>query len=89
VVLTYVAILPGGQAPSRPSAPLVSRQLGRVELARWDATTPPARIDVDQVLEHALRHVSWLAKDDPVVAGKLRDWAGVLDAYEPEPFRSR
>jgi len=40
------------------------------------------------VLEHALRHLSWLAKDDPVVADELRDWAGVLGAYAPEPFRS-
>ena len=88
MVLTYVAVLPGGQAPPGPGAPLVQRQLGRVELARGDATAPPARIDVDQVLEHALRHLSWLAKDDPVVAEELRDWAVVLDANEPEPFRS-
>jgi hypothetical protein len=88
VVLTYVAVLPAGQAPRQPGGPLVSRELGRVELARGDATAPPARIDVDQVLEHALRHLSWLAKDDPVVAEELYDWAGVLAAYEPEPFRS-
>jgi hypothetical protein len=88
VVLTYVAVLPPEQAPRGPGGPLLSRQLGRVELARGDATAPPAHIDVDQVLEHALRHLSWLAKDDPVVAEELRDWASALDAYEPEPFRS-
>ena len=88
VVLTYVAVLAAERAPREPGGPLVSRQLGRVELARGDATTPPPRIDVDQVLEHALRHLSWLAKDDPVVAQELHDWSGVLDAYEPEPFRS-
>ena len=88
VVLTYVAVLPAAPAPQDPGGPLVSHPHGRVDLARGDATTPPARIDVDQVLEHALRHLSWLAKDDPVVAEELRDWAGVLGAYEPEPFRS-
>jgi hypothetical protein len=88
VVLTYVAVLAAEQVPPGPGGPLVSRRLGRAELARGDATAPPARIDVDQVLEHALRHLSWLAKDDPVVSVELRDWAGVLGAYEPEPFRS-
>jgi hypothetical protein len=39
-------------------------------------------------LEHALRHLSWLVGDDPVVAEELRDWAGTLRSYEPEPFRA-
>jgi hypothetical protein len=88
VVLTYVAVLPAAPAPEDPGGPLVSHPHGRVQLARGDATAPPAEIDVAQVLEHALRHLSWLAKDDPVVADELRDWAGVLGAYAPEPFRS-
>jgi hypothetical protein len=87
VVLTYVAVLPAEQAPGGPDGPLVARPLGHVELARGDATAPPARIDLEQVLEHALRHLSWLRRDDPVVAEELRDWAGVLGTYAPEPFR--
>jgi hypothetical protein len=86
VVLTYVAVLPAEQASDGPDGPLVSRPLGHVELARGDATAPPCRIDLEQVLEHALRHLSWLLKDDPLVAEELRDWAGVLGSYAPEPF---
>jgi hypothetical protein len=59
-----------------------------VELARGDATAPPGRIDVEQVLEHALRHLAWLVKDDPAVTAELASWAGVLESYEPEPFRA-
>ena len=56
--------------------------------ASGEATAPPESIDVEQVLEHALRHLSWLVGDDPVVAEELRDWAGTLRSYEPEPFRA-
>ena len=68
--------------------PLIAEPVARAELARGDATAPPPTIGIDQVVEHALRHLSWLAKDDPVVATELSSWVGSLAAYEPEPFRS-
>jgi len=41
------------------------------------------------VVEHGLRHMAWLAKDDPVVAAELPpDWHRVLAGYVPEPFRN-
>ena len=43
----------------------------------------------DQVVEHALRHLAWLAEDDPVVRRELSDeWREALHAYVPEPFRN-
>lgn len=66
-----------------------SRPIGRAELARSQATTAPPSIGTNQVLEHALRHLAWLAEDDPVVAGELSvAWRRALSDYVPEPFRS-
>jgi hypothetical protein len=48
----------------------------------------PQSIGVDAVLEHALRHLSWLVKDDPAVMKALGDWKDVLAGFEPEPFRA-
>jgi len=41
-----------------------------------------------QVLEHGLRHLSWLAREDPVVQEVLsEEWKAVLAGYVPEPFQ--
>jgi len=86
IVLTYVAVIRSEQVPS--AGPLVPVPLGHVELARGDAVGPPPSIAVDQVVEHALRHLSWLIQDDPVVREEIADWADVLSTYQPEPFRA-
>ena len=66
------------------SAPVV-----RGELARSGATTAPAAIATGQVLEHAIRHLAWLARDDEAVQGKLsEEWLSALAPYRPEPFRN-
>ena len=39
-------------------------------------------------LEHALRHLSWLIRDDHAIADALPEWSSVLSDYQPEPFRS-
>ena len=83
VVLTYVAAVVG-----EPSAMLEMFPVGRSELARGDALGPPSEIGVEQVVEHALRHLAWLLADDAVVGQTLRDWAEHLRPYEPEPFRA-
>lgn len=88
VVMTYVGVVPADQAPSGNGGPLVTAVVGHVDLARGSATGAPDRIAVEQVVEHALRHLSWLSKDDPVVRDELADWADVLTTYEPEPFRA-
>jgi hypothetical protein len=66
-----------------------SRGVERAELARSQATQAPERIGDLQVLEHGLRHLAWLATDDPVVEARLSDgWHRALADYVPEPFRS-
>ena len=85
VVLTYLAVVsPAADPPPSWEAEPITH----AELARGDATAPPPSIGVVQVLEHALRHLAWLMKDDPVVARALPDWQGFLDDYTPEPFRA-
>jgi len=84
VVLTYLAVV---DPPGAANENLVPEPVGRTELARGAATAAPASIQVDQVVEHALRHLAWLLRDDPAVAAALPDWAPLLDAYVPEPFR--
>lgn len=86
IVLSYVAVVdPPAQLPGDS---LVSVPIERSDLARGAATAAPAEIGVAQVLEHALRHLSWLVRDDPAVGAALTDWRAVLRDYEPEPFRA-
>lgn len=86
VVLTYLLVC---EPPERlPRESLDFRTVGRTELARGDATTPPISIGVDAVLEHALRHLAWLLKDDAAIAAALPSWADLLRRYPPEPFRA-
>jgi hypothetical protein len=86
VVLTYVAVV---EPPERlPPDSLVELPLGRSELARGEAMAPPKGIQVQAVLEHALRHLSWLVRDDPAIASALEDWKEMLQAYTPETFRA-
>lgn len=84
VVLSFVVVIPAGLVGSMASLPLE-----RAELARSAASAAPSSIETVQVVEHGLRHLAWLVRDDPVVAQELRgDWTGVLAGYVPEPFRN-
>ena len=83
VVLTFVAVVDPAAVAALDRAPI-----GRVELARGGATTAPTHVDAAPVVEHGLRHLAWLVRDDPVVAQSLpRAWHDVLAQYVPEPFR--
>lgn len=85
-MLTYIAVV---EPPASVPADTLERvEVARADLARGDATAPPSEIGVAQVIEHALRHLSWLLRDDPAIAEALPDWADVLDRYQPEPFRA-
>jgi hypothetical protein len=83
VILSFVVVIADDQAPE-----LTGGAVGRAELARSGRREAPARIPTDQVLEHGLRHLAWLAKDDPVVSETLSvEWKRILEGYTPEPFR--
>ena len=83
VILSFVVVLAPGQAGGLPGT-LVSR----AELARNSATSAAAAIATAQVVEHGLRHLAWLAKEDPVVRRALSpDWLELLTGYVPEPFQ--
>lgn len=86
VILTYLAVV----APpvALPPDSLVAIAVRRFDLARGETLGPPSAIGIEQVLEHALRHLSWLLKDDPAIGAALQDWRERLRAYEPEPFRA-
>ena len=52
-------------------------------------TAAPDRVAHVQVMEHALRHLAWLALDDPAISAELPErWRSVLAAYMPEPFQN-
>jgi hypothetical protein len=86
IVLTYIAVV---EPPSSlPPDSLLSLPVGRAKLARGEAMSAPKSIGVDAVLEHALRHLSWLVRDDPAVMKALVGWQEVLAGFEPEPFRA-
>lgn len=85
LILTYVAVV---ERPAELDHGLADQPIERAELARGDALRPPETVATAQVVEHALRHLSWLARDDAVVGEALGRWTPVLDAYVPEPFRA-
>ncbi len=84
VVLSFVVVNNEDQAPHLVGVPIT-----RVELARSGATSGAKTIAAAQVLEHGLRHLAWLAREDQVVIAALpEDWKLALADYWPEPFRN-
>ena len=84
VILSFVAVIDEARVGTMESLPI-----GRSDLARGAATAAPRAVASEQVIEHGLRHMAWLAKDDPVVRHELpAEWHRVLATYVPEPFRN-
>ena len=83
VVLTFVVVMDAAAVGDLEHVPV-----RRVDLARGGATAAPKEVPPGPVIEHGLRHLAWLAKDDAVVAGALpAGWLSALGGYVPEPFR--
>ena len=83
VILSFVVVVDPDLVPE-----LAGVSVGRADLARSTATSAPARIGHEQVVEHGLRHLAWLAKDDEHVRATLSgEWLRILSGYVPEPFR--
>jgi hypothetical protein len=85
LILTYVAVV---ERAGELSDDLVEEPIARTELARGDALRPPTEIATGQVVEHALRHLSLLVRDDPAIGAALARWRTLLDGYAPEAFRA-
>jgi hypothetical protein len=84
VVLSFVVVNSDGQAPQLAGVPI-----SRADLARSGTTSAATKIAAAQVLEHGLRHLAWLAREDQVVIAALSDeWKLALASYVPEPFRN-
>jgi hypothetical protein len=84
VILSFVVAIDAALVGTMDSVPIV-----RNDLARGGATAAPREIVFTQVVEHGLRHLAWLAVDDPVVASELPGpWRRALAGYVPEPFRN-
>jgi hypothetical protein len=83
VILSFVVVIDPALVGSMESVPI-----GRAALARSEATAAPAEIATEAVVEHGLRHMAWLAQDDPAVSRTLdQGWRSLLAPYVPEPFR--
>ena len=86
VVLTHLAVV---RAPTCAIAGLHEDPAVRRPLARGTPICPPPRVEVDQVLEHALRHLAWLSLDDSEISSALDDgWRTGLRSHRPEPCRA-
>ena len=84
VILSFVVVIDRRLVGEMESVPIA-----RAELARSEATAAPREIATSAVVEHGLRHLGWLAKDDPMVAAELPSaWLPLLAEYVPEPFRN-
>jgi hypothetical protein len=84
VILSFVVVI-----DSRLAQGMASEPIERAELARSAATAAPSDIETSAVVEHGLRHLAWLAEDDPVVGAELPEaWRPVLASYVPAPFRN-
>jgi hypothetical protein len=85
LIVSYAVVV----EPPKELAPMLhSRRVGREELARGSAVRAPKAIGVEQVVEHALRHLAWLQRDDAEIRRALPGgWTEALRAYPPEPFR--
>ena len=83
VILSFIVVIGDDQASQLPGVPIE-----RTALARAAATAAPRSIAAAQVIEHGLRHLSWLAREDVVVRSVLDEkWKQVLSTYVPEPFQ--
>lgn len=83
VHLTFVAVI-GAES----IGDMERTSIEHVGLARGTAHAAPESIAWNQVLEHGLRHLAWLAREDDAVRSTLDSgWHDVLGEYVPEPFR--
>ncbi|MEX0985339.1 MAG: hypothetical protein WD096_09870 [Actinomycetota bacterium] len=85
IVLTFLVVVePPTDLPDSYDVEVVTR----AELARGHARGGPTEVHLSQVVEHGLRHLSWLVREDDAIHAALADWSHALASYEGEPFRA-
>jgi hypothetical protein len=85
ILLTFlVAVEPPDRIPDAYETELVTRS----ELARGRAIGPAPEVHLSQVVEHGLRHLAWLVREDEAIHRALAAWSRALSVYTPEPFRA-
>jgi hypothetical protein len=85
IVLTFLVAV---ERPDRLPEGCDAEVVARVDLARGGATGPPVAVRHSEVVEHGLRHLAWLLREDAAIRAALDGWRGALADYEPEPFRA-
>jgi hypothetical protein len=85
VLLTFLVVV---EAPPLVPEGCDVRLVTRAELARGGPTGPPPQVQLSQVVEHGLRHLAWLVREDDAIRSALAGWSAALTAYDPEPFRA-
>ena len=85
IVLTFLVVI---ERPPRLPDTCEIELVTRAKLARGHATGPPPEIHVSQIVEHGLRHLAWLVREDDALSDALPSWPGALADYAPEPFRA-
>ena len=84
LVLTYIAVIANAEAAIGGFQAIRVR---RQDIGRGTATAPPQAVTLGEVVEHALRHLAWLARDDPSITAALpEDWARALSRFPAQPL---
>ncbi len=86
LVLTYIAVISNHQVFNNGFEAVEVRPR---YITKGTTTGPPEAIEIAEVVEHALRHLSWLSRDDVSVAKALpKEWVEALEPFPPQPFRA-
>jgi hypothetical protein len=85
ILLTFLVAV---ERPERLPDAYEAELVARTQLARGGAFGPPPEVRLSQVVEHGLRHLAWLVREDDAIQRALTPWGRALSEYEPEPFRA-
>lgn len=85
VVLTFLVVI---DAPADLPAGIENASVVRTDLVRGHATGAPTGVHISHVVEHGLRHLAWLLREDEAIRAALPAWVDALADYAPEPFRA-
>jgi uncharacterized protein YndB with AHSA1/START domain len=88
IILTFLVVLPqrSWMRCWTTSGRIITQRLGKVEQAHGDNLHPPDRIELDNLLAHALDHLALLhSYDESIMAVLESAWLKVLQKRQPKP----